>query len=59
MMLLDFGVATGVGVGGTGVGVGGLGVGVGVGGTAVGVRVGAPLLTVTYSCAVPIKEPLR
>ena len=57
------GVELGVGVGGlgvgVGVGVGGLGVGVGVGVGGCGVAVGAPLLTVTFSVAWPIKEPFR
>jgi len=49
------GVAVGTGVGGFGVGVGGLGVGIGVGVGGFGVGVGAPLLTVTFSEALPLK----
>src|SRR5271166_397215 len=50
------GVAVGVGVG-FGVAFGGTGVGVGVGGF--GVDVGAPLLTVTFSAALPTRTLFR
>ena len=57
------GPGVGVGVGGLGVGVGvavgGFGVGVGVGVGGFGVAVGAPLLTVTFSAALPTRTLLR
>ena len=67
------GVAVGVGVAGLGVGLGGAGVAVGAGGVSVGVAttgvgagvggfgvgVGAPLLTVTFSVALPTRTPFR